>query len=211
MNQISSEKRKRRFWRDRPLVLALSVLVLVLGIVGTTLGYLFTKTDSITNTFTPTEAKITVDEKKDNGVKSNVKVTNNSDFEVYIRARVVVTWKDEAGNVYPQAPVEGENDDYTITWTPAGSGTTTNWLKYEDGNWYYTVPVNAKDSTAVLFTNCKPVEGKAPEGYHLSVEILADAIQAKPASAVQEAWGVTISNGSVIAVDSNTNAGGIGE
>jgi hypothetical protein len=36
------------------------------------------------------------------------------------------------------------------------------------------------------------VNGKGPEGYYLNVEIVAEAIQAEPANAVQEAWGVTL-------------------
>lgn len=208
MKPNDSKQRKRRFWRDRPVILAISVLVLVLGIVGTTLGYLLDQSEPITNTFTAAQAGITVEEdiKNENGVKNDVKIKNTSDFPVYIRARVIVTWKDDTGNVYPQAPAEGT--DYTITWTPADSGTTTNWVKHTDGNYYYTVPVAADASTGNLFTECKPLAGKTPEGYHLSVEILADAIQAKPNTAVQEAWGVTISGGSVTAytTDSTTTS-----
>lgn len=201
MKPNDSKQRKRRFWRDRPVVLAISVLVLVLGIVGTTLAYLFDSSAAITNTFTTATAGITVVEELEDGVKNNVQIKNTGDVEVYIRARVIVTWKDEDGNVSATAPIAGT--DYTITYQ-----TDTGWFKHTDGNWYYTSPVAAGGSTGVLFTGCNPEEGKTPDGYHLSVEILADSIQAKPENAVQEAWGVKISAGKVESSDSY--AGGIG-
>ncbi len=192
MKPNHSDKRKRSILRDRPVVLAISVLVLILGIVGTTLGFLTDQTDSITNTFNPAKAEISVEETLTNGVKNDVKIKNESDtFPVFIRARVIVTWKDEAGNVAATAPVEGT--DYTITWNLYPQENDSKWIDYLDGRYYiYTDPVAAGDSTGVLFTNCQPVTGKAPEGYHLSVEIVADCIQAYPASAIQEAWGITV-------------------
>ena len=57
-------------------------------------------------------------------------------------------------------------------------------------------------STSVLFTDCKLAGGKAaPEGYGLSVEIIADAVQADGGSkfgdvwkpAVEQAWGDVVS------------------
>lgn len=196
MKPNDSKQRKRRFWRDRPVVLAISVLVLVLGIVGTTLAYLFDKADPITNTFTVAKAGITVDEKLENGVKNNVTIKNTGDVDVYIRARVIVTWKDDDGNVFPQTPVAGKDYDYEITYP-----TDTGWFEYE-GNYYYLSSVAPNAPTGVLFTGCKPVEGKTPDGYHLSVEILADSIQAEPENAVQEAWGVKISADKVESSDS---------
>lgn len=191
MKPNHSEKRKRSILRDRPVVLAISVLVLVLGIVGTTLGFLVDQTTPVKNTFIPAKTGITVDEKLENGVKNDVKIKNTSDFDVFIRARVIVTWKDENGNVSATAPVAGT--DYEITWRVFPNVETRNWVYYLNGGYYlYTVPVAANASTDILFTGCKPVEGKTPEGYHLSVEIIADCIQAHPASAIQEAWGITV-------------------
>lgn len=195
MKPNHSEQRKRSILRDRPVVLAISVLVLILGLVGTTLGFLVDQTSEIKNTFQSAKAKITVVEDiTTSGVKNSVKIKNESDkFPVFIRARVIVTWKDDAGNVSATAPVEGT--DYTLTWTKENY-----WVKHTDGNYYYTNSVDVGDSTGILFTDCKPVDGKAPEGYHLSVEIIADCIQSYPADAVEEAWGIrvnsTVQNGS---------------
>lgn len=170
----------RRYRRNsKPFFLLVALAVVLCAVVGTTVAYLFDKTDSITNTFTPANVTTEITEEFDNKVKNNVKVTNTGDVDAYIRAAVVVTWQDDDGNVYPTAPVEGT--DYTVIWTMDG------W-KEKDGYYYYTKVVEQGKSTGILLTSCKPVEGKAPEGYHLVVEILASAIQAE--SAVTDAWGV---------------------
>lgn len=207
MKPNHSEKRKRSILRDRPVVLAISVLVLILGIVGTTLGFLTDKTAPVTNTFTPAKAEISVEETLTNGVKNNVKIKNESDtFPVFIRARVIVTWKDEAGNVAPTAPTEGT--DYTIEWKDSSKVTGSNWVKHSGGNYYHTAPVEKDAFTDVLFTSCQPVDGKAPEGYHLSVEIVADCIQAKPAQAVKDAWGLDVKSDGTLRIPVTTPEGG---
>ena len=51
--------------------------------------------------------------------------------------------------------------------------------------------------TGTLISKCEAVAGKAPEGYSLSVEIIADAIQSVPDKAVREAWNVTVADGKI--------------
>ena len=183
------EKRSRA---KKPLA-ALVALVLIIGaVVGGTLAYLAARTDAIVNTFNPAKVDITVDENFNGKTKENVKITNTGDTEVYIRATYVVTWKDAAGNVYPEQPQPGV--DYTISLNPK-----QNWFYYNDGYYYYTAPVAPLASTGVLIDLCTPVTGRAPEGYTLSVDVLASAIQSVPAEAVGEAWGVSIAPGSVTA------------
>lgn len=172
--------------RSKRTLLAALALVLVLGLaIGGTVAYLFTNTDSITNTFTPAKVTTTVEENFENNVKNNVAIKNTGEIDAYIRAMVVVTWQNDKGEVYATAPVE--NTDYTVTWTKHG------WFE-KDGYYYHASKVASNASTGKLLTDCKPVEGKAPEGYHLVVEILAEAIQAEPVAAVQEAWDVKISD-----------------
>ena len=182
------EKRSRA---KKPLA-ALVALVLILGaVVGGTLAYLAARTDAIVNTFNPAKVDITVEENFNGSTKKDVKIKNNGDTEVYIRATYVVTWKDAAENVYPEQPQPGV--DYTIGRNPDGG-----WYHF-NGYYYYTYPVASGASTGVLIDECAPVAGRAPEGYTLSVDVLASAIQSVPAEAVGEAWGVSIAPGSVTA------------
>lgn len=194
MKNKNGRKVKKLRW-NRSFVVLASVLVLIIGLVGTTLAWISTSTAPVENTFTPSNVTTTITEDFDKEVKNNVQVKNTGDIDAYIRAMVVVTWQKDDSNpseVYATAPVEGT--DYTVSYP--GNG----WVKHTDGYYYYTSAVKPTESTGILLTDCKPVEGKAPEGYHLVVEILSDAIQAEPEDAVKSAWGVTIANGTVTAV-----------
>ncbi len=180
--------------RPKRLVTLLVSLLLVLGVVvGGTIAFIHTRTEQKVNTFTPSRVASQVTEDFDNNVKSNVAVKNTGDTTAYIRAAINVTWmKDaEAGTEYDAAnqtvsakiPVEGK--DYSITLAQ-----NTNWIKGADGYYYYQLPVNPKDSTKVLIEECTLLkDASVPDGYHLSVEIVASAIQAAPEAAVKAAWG----------------------
>lgn len=190
-----NEHVEKRSHAKKPLA-ALVALVLIIGaVVGGTLAYLAARTDAIVNTFNPAKVDIMVEEDFNGSTKKDVKITNTGDTEVYIRATYVVTWKDAAENVYPEQPQQGV--DYTISLNPKQG-----WIYY-NGYYYYTEPVAPDASTGVLIDECAPVAGKAPEGYTLSVDVLASAIQSAPPEAVGQAWGVSIAPNSVTAYSGN--------
>lgn len=165
----------------KTVVLLTAIAVLLCATVGGTVAYLVTSTRSITNTFTPSNVTIRIEENMSGKVKNDVKIENIGNTAAYIRAAVVVTWQDASGNVYGQVPVEGM--DYSINWSKNG------WMGPKNGYYYYTSPVAPRDKTGVLFTDCKPIKAVPAEGYTLHVEIIAEAIQSTPASAVRGAWG----------------------
>ena len=68
---------------------------------------------------------------------------------------------------------------------------TTEWAKIGD-YYYYKGKVAPDGETGILFTNCKVKEGVTPpEDYTLSVEILAQSIQAGTSDeAIKQAWKV---------------------
>lgn len=172
--------RKRRLRWNKQFVLLVSILALLVGVVGGSLAYLFTNTTPVKNTFTPGKVACKINEDFNRTTKSNVTVQNTGNTDAYIRARVVVTWQDEKGNVYPATPAAGT--DYSITY---GSDWTS-----KDGYYYYNSTVAPGNSTGNLIVSCTS-KGTEPTGYTLHVEILADAIQSSPASAAKEAWGYT--------------------
>ena len=174
----------------RSIVLVVSVLVLLLAVAGGTLAWLTANTGPVVNTFTPAHVTCQVDETFDGTTKSDVKVKNAGDIPAYIRAYIVVTWKDAAGNVYGQKPVA--NADYTMEMAQ-----NTGWVTGSDGYYYYTDAVDSKGKTGVLIKSCPEITGKAPVGCNLSVEIMAEAIQSVPEEAVEDAWGVTVNNGTL--------------
>ena len=161
--------------KSSALIIALA-LILVLA-VGGTVAYIFTQTDPVINTFTPTEAKITVDEKTNSNKKTSITVENiSTGVPVYIRVALVANMIDEAGNVTGAASVP----TFTLG---------DNWIVGNDGYYYYTEPVPVDGSTGNLL--------KAPMelSENMQVVVLADAIQAEPTTAVTQAWGVTVENG----------------
>ena len=166
-------------WKRSGILLA-AVIVLLAGAVGGTWAFLVAQSEPVQNNFTYAHVSCKVDEKFENGVKSEVKIQNTGDISAYIRARIVVTWKDKDGNV-SAAAVPAKGTDYTMEMGK-------DWTEGTDGYWYYKTAVDAGKETPVLITKCEKI-GNAPKDYDLSVEILADAIQSEPASAVTEAWG----------------------
>lgn len=165
-------------WKRSGILLA-AVIVLLAGAVGGTWASLVAQSEPVQNNFTYAHVSCTVEETFDGTTKSNVRIQNTGDIPAYIRARIVVTWKDTSGNVSAAVPVK--DTDYTITFNGE------KWTQQGD-YWYCKTAVDATKFTPVLITECKKT-GTAPDGYDLSVEILADAIQSEPANAVKEAWG----------------------
>lgn len=208
---LQSEHKQLR--RPKRLATLLVSLVLVLGVaVGGTVAFLSTRTDSKENTFTPSKVTCAVTETFNNNVKSNVAVKNTGDTTAFIRAAINVTWmKDaEAGTEYGaanqtvSAKVPVKDTDYSIKLAD-----NTNWIQGADGYYYYKQPVNPQDSTEVLIEECKlQNNASVPDGYHLSVEIVASAIQSAPDSVVQNMWHVTVADGKITSANGSEVMGG---
>lgn len=192
------------------LLVSLS-LILVVG-VGVTLAYVFASTGNVVNTFTPSHVSCAVveDQKTDDAptgqvsvnTKSNVKIKNTGDTEAYIRVAVIFTLKNATtGNVLAISP-DKLNTCYSIDWSDYFDGSNKTWVKLEsDGFYYYKKPVQPGYLTDPLISSCTPIPENIPEGYVLSVEIVASAIQSTPTNVVGDNW----SNSQVtVGVDANT-------
>lgn len=173
--------RRRAVRMNKTAILLLAVILLAGAVIGTTVAYLTTNTDSITNTFEYAQVSCRVDETFNDNTKSNVKITNTSNIDAYIRAKVVINWRDADGNIVASVP---EGYSYQFTGLPGDK-----WVQQGE-YYYYKNPVAENKSTGNLLTTCTWEHPNNPQ-YFLSVEIIASAIQSQPASAVQQAWGVT--------------------
>lgn len=191
----AKKSEKNHFKKSAALLIALALIVTV-G-VGSTLAYLINTSSEVTNTFLPTKVACEVHEDSFNGAtKTNVSIKNTSttgDVDAYIRATVVVTWKDTAGNVYGQLPVKGT--DYTLNYATKWEGQTGKWLQSVDDYYYWTTPVEINACTGDLIDTCTSINTKTvgDKTYYLSVEIVAEAIQAKPITAVTSSWASGVS------------------
>ena len=181
-------KRKVRYRVNKTLFALLAIVMVIGAVVGTTVAFLVDKTGNVQNTFEYAKVSCEVTETFTGTSKSNVQITNTGTTDAYIRATYVVNWLDKDGNIAASVP---EGYSYTLK-----ENHDSKWTKGDDGYFYYLSPVAPDASTPESLLTCTVTRPENPE-YRLSVEILATAIQSQPAKAVGEAWGVTISQGSV--------------
>ena len=166
------------------LAMMICLDLVVMLTICTTLAYVFTSSDPVTNTFTPVTSDIEIGEEFEDNVKKNVVVNNTGSLDSYIRAKVVITWQNEAGEVYPEQPVvdtEANGGDYIITYG------TADWTLAADGFWYYKASVAPEASTGNLIVNAQPIKKCVDASYTLHIEILSQAVQSTPDSAV-DVW-----------------------
>ena len=185
---------------NKKSMLITSVALLLLVAVGTTLAYIFTKTEPVENKFNPSKVSCAVVEDDGDPVaagthntgteKKDVQIKNTGDTDAYIRVAVVVNWMNEDGTkVWATKPVAGEDKDYMISYNLSNG-----WIDGGDSYYYYTQPVDPGDMTDSLITSAtQNVTGpKGTDGtqYYLSIEIVASAIQADGmgATSAQDAW-----------------------
>lgn len=184
-------------------ILAAAICLMLTAAVTGSLAYLKSETTQVENTFELVEVPNEVIEDINGNQKNNVRIKNNSDSEdAYIRATVVATWVKLDSNGKPTSTVYGEkpveNVDYSIKWTKE------NWEEYpvDSDVYYYKSDVKPGEETGELFTECSPklTDGKTsnqPDGYTLSIEIMAQSIQADGKNAegktpVELAWGTEV-------------------
>jgi len=179
----------RLFRNSRMATITVSVVLLLALTIGGTIAWLSTKAGPLVNPFTPSKVTCEVTEEDFNdetGIKTNVNVKNTGDTEAYIRVKLVTYRTNDAGqHIGGTAALP--------TFTPG-----ENWVAY-GGFYYYTQPVAAGASPAsALISSITLVSSyDDADGGRQAIDIVAEAIQSKPATAVGEAWGVSITPGIV--------------
>lgn len=165
---------------NKILTVALSVALVLAVAAGSTLAYVFVKTDALENLFRHSQVTCRVD--ADGQVFA---VTNTGNIDAFIRAAVVVNWVDGEGNIRGVKPTA---DQYALEIN--GSA----WYCL-DGVYYCLGIVEPDENTPALITAVTVLE--QPAGYQLQVEVAAEAIQAKGVNAAGqyaflEAWNITV-------------------
>ena len=189
----------------RSLVVLLALVLLIGSGIGMTLGFLSTKTESVQNDFTYGKVSCEVLESfgKENNryIKRDVRIKNTGNTSAYIRVLLVFTWKDADGKVFVNRPQIDEDYEINPDFSKGWIACKNNMGSY---SYYYKYPVAAGDETPNLIDSLRQTPGVVgPENgkYALSVEIVADAVQAEPADAVMDAWGgVTVGDNGALTV-----------
>lgn len=194
--------RRRRAKRRKQQSLIIAVVAILCSIIAcATIAFVFTSTKPLENTFTDAYVACDVLETFDGITKTDVTIKNTGEVQSYIRAKVVVTWmSDDKTKVTALKPID--DTDYIITYADE-TNAATNWKKGSDGYWYYKLPVNVGKETEELIESCSLKDGiTVPDGYYLSVEIVASSIQSTPPRVVTEQWdsGVNGVNGSTLII-----------
>ena len=184
--------------RIKHLLIAAAALCIA-AVAGLTLAFMFKKAEK-TNRFIPAEVSCAVREKMDGnevngtdavgGEKSDIRVENTGNVKEFIRLRLVSYYVDSSGDVAGTAASQYPNLTLKNGWI-AGANRT----------YYYPYPVEPGSLTGIL---CEPFtlgQTRLENGstVYQVIEVIAEAVQAEPISAVREAWGVTVTNNTITA------------
>ena len=166
---------------------------------GVTFAFMFKKAEK-TNRFIPAEVSCAVHEKTDGsevtGIaavgseKSDIRVENTGNVKEFIRLRLVSYYVDSNGDIAGTAASQYPN--LTLK---------NGWLAGADNTYFFPYPVEPGKATEIL---CEPFtlgETQLENGstVYQVIEVIAEAVQAEPISAVREAWGVTVTNNTITA------------
>lgn len=166
---------------------------------GVTFAFMFKKAEK-TNRFIPAEVSCTVREKTDGsevtGIaavgseKSDIRVENTGNVKEFIRLRLVSYYVDSNGDIAGTAASQYPNLTLKNGWI-AGANRT----------YYFPYSVEPGEATEIL---CEPFplgQTQLENGTRVYqvMEVIAEAVQAEPISAVQETWGVTVTNNTITA------------
>ena len=174
----------------------------VLGVAvaaGVTFAFMFKKAEK-TNQFIPAEVSCAVREKMDGnevngtdavgGEKSDIRAENTGNVKEFIRLRLISYYVDSNGDIAGTATSQYPNLTLKNGWITGATNT-----------YYYPYPVEPGSLTGIL---CEPFtlgQTQLENGtmVYQVIEVIAEAVQAEPISAVQEAWGVTVTNHTITA------------
>lgn len=174
--------------RMTALTVALALILTVA--IGGTIAWLVTKSNSITNTFQPSQVTCEVKEdfNKDTGVKENITVQNTGDIDAFIRVKLVTYRTND----------QGQHIGGTATLPNFTLG--ENWVEY-GGYYYYTKPVAPGETPAANLADSMTLTEayNDADGGHQAIDVMAEAIQSVPEAAVKAAWGTNFS------IDDNGN------
>ena len=158
--------------------------------VGVTLSFMFKKAEK-TTAFVPAKVTCEVEESLFSGVKSDVCVKNTGNVAAYLRIRLVSYYVYNDNSIAGRVPSQ-----YPALTLQNG------WIAGADHTYYYPTPVEPDAKTGIL---CGPITLGTVEladgtTVYQVLEVFAEAIQAEPVRAVQEAWKVTVSDTKITAV-----------
>ena len=168
------------------------LILLILALSGSVVAYMYQKTATYNNELVPATVACSVSESFNaaTGVKSSVKIVNNSNIPAYLRLRLVSYWVDSSGN---KVAKPSQVPAFTLA---------SGWIAGPNDTYYYPSPVAVGGETTNLLASSLTLAANDANGYSQVVEVFAEAIQSLPTDAVVSEWNVTLTEGSITAVAS---------
>ncbi len=191
-------------------LLRISAILLVAAVLTTAVNaFMINRSQTFRNNFVPAAVKCEIEEKfsesTNTNTKSSIQVKNTGNTDAYIRVRLVIHWEDSKGNVVGRnmdlsESIEGFNEGFDSYFK------SEDWV-IDGGNYtyYYKKPVAPEGFTEELLKKnitMGPYLDTKADGvtyyYYPVIEVLAEAVQSKPAEAVEEAWSVEVDSSGII-------------
>lgn len=180
---------KRLLFKSLP---AAAILIgLMLTLAGVSLAWLISQTSPIVNTFTLGQVDVEIHEGFNSGNTAKTSIiirnpNNSQNVDAYVRVALIPMIVDEHNEIQGEQ-VSLDQLGFTLN--------TTDWFKGNDGYYYYKniLPVGRETTSLIsssinLTFNDKPVR----------LDVIADAVQARPAAAVTQVWPVSVNEGGTL-------------
>ena len=169
----------------KSLLTVILVVILLASAVSGTIAYLMASTGTVENTFTPTQVDTEVAETVSGDAKTFIGVENpqnDKSIPAFVRVAITGNWCDEDGNIVKE-------------WHPGFTHNSTDWDKSTVNGqdyYYYKHVLAVGDTTENLLADGVSISSTAgaPEGCHLVVIVMQQAIQAEGmgATGAVDAW-----------------------
>ena len=164
------------------LICLICVLLLTVSLLCAVFAYMFKQTDTVEMEFVPAHVASEVVENFDGVNKSSITVKNTGNIDAYLRVRMVTYWINADNEI---VPVASQMPAYTVH---------SDWLPLGDHTYCYVYPVAPGNTTPANLLATQMTLETSEEGYRQVVAVFAEAIQANPDNAVEEAWIVKVSD-----------------
>ena len=158
------------------LFIVVPVLIIVTALTFTVSALMFKKTGKITTTITPATVSCELISDGSGSTINSLSVRNTGTVDAYVRICIVPYVLDSDGNISPSSSSVSVSYD------------SANWTKVD--NYYVYMHSVSAGGTCQNQLLTSPISIPSNE----RVSVFAEAIQAEPSNAVQEAWNISPTN-----------------
>lgn len=165
----------------------IGAVLLLSALCTTVVAYMFRTTEAKINLFSVATVSCEVQEATDAPVteKTSITIKNTGNIDAYLRVRFVSYWVNADLEIVDKPSVMPE------------IAITDHWILGTANTYYHKKPVAPDDVTGDLLSS--KISLLEEDGYQQVIEVFAEAIQSKPATAVSESWNLTLdTNGNIL-------------